>query len=106
MPGPEFGNVARGAIKATPIDCGLFDSGRWSFEARGQEQPFEDPEAYGSKAVRERFTRPMLLRYLSALGIDADTASDYGAALLIQQRLVRVAWRATLDEARAEVLSP
>ena len=24
------------------IDCGIFDSGRWSFEARGTEQPFEE----------------------------------------------------------------
>jgi len=84
------------------IDCGVFDSGRWSFEARGTEQPFEELEAYSSQRVRDRFTRPMLLRYLSALGIDADTMSAYGPALLIQARFVRVSWRATLDEARAE----
>ena len=45
----------------------------------------------------------MLLRYLSALGIDADTISTYGSAVLVQERLVRVSWRATLDEARADV---
>jgi hypothetical protein len=44
----------------------------------------------------------MLLRYLSALGIDADTMSAYGRAVLVQERFVRVSWRATLDEARAE----
>ena len=85
------------------IDCGVFDSGRWSFEARGTEQPFEELDAYGSTRVRERFTRSMLLRYLSALGIDADTISTYGSAVLVQERLVRVSWRATLDEARADV---
>jgi hypothetical protein len=84
------------------IDCGVFDSGRWSFEAYGTEQPFEELEAYESRRVRDRFTRPMLLRYLSALGIDADTMSAYGPALLVQARFVRVSWRATLDEARAE----
>ena len=46
----------------------------------------------------------MLLRYLSAL-VDADTMSAYGPAVLIQARFVRVSWRATLDEARAEVSS-
>ena len=105
-PATQFHLLGRQGEYVRTIDCGLFDSGRWSFEARGREQPFEDLDAYGSKAVRERFTRPTLLRYLSALGIDADTASGYGAAVLIQQRLVRVAWRATLEEARAEVLSP
>jgi hypothetical protein len=44
----------------------------------------------------------MLLRYLSALGIDADTMSAYGPAVLIQTRFVWVRWRAALDEARAE----
>lgn len=84
------------------IDCGVFDSGRWSFEARGTEQPFEELEAYSARRVRDRFTRPMLLRYLSALEIDADTMSSYGPAVLVRQRFVRVSWRATLDEARAE----
>lgn len=84
------------------IDCGVFDSGRWSFEVHGTEQSFEEPDAYNSRRVRDRFTRPMLLRYLSALGIEADRTSSYGLAVLVQARLVRVSWRATLDEARAE----
>jgi hypothetical protein len=87
---------------ARTIDCGVFDSGRWSFEAHGTEQPFEEREAYSSPSVRDRFTRLMLLRYLSALGIEADTMSAYGSAVLIQTRLVWVRRRATLDEARAE----
>jgi hypothetical protein len=84
------------------IDCGVFDSGRWSFEANGPEQPFEEPRAYSSGRVSDRFTRPMLLRYLSALGIEADTMSAYGPAVLVQTRFVWVRWRAALDEARAE----
>jgi hypothetical protein len=87
------------------IDCGVFDSGRWSFEAWGTEQPFEELEAYSSRRVRDRFTRAMLLRYLSALGIDADTTSAYGAAVLVRERLVRVSWRATLDQARADAFA-
>ena len=72
------------------IDCGVFDSGRWSFEAYGTEQPFEELEAYNSRRVHDRFTRPMLLRYLSALGIEADTMSAYGSAVLIHGRFVSV----------------
>ena len=83
------------------IDCGVFDDGRWSFEANGTEQPFEELEAYSSRRVRDRFTRPMLLRYLSALGIESDMMSAYGPAVLVQDRFVWVRWRATLDEARA-----
>ena len=90
---------------ARTIDCGVFDSGRWSFEACGPEQSFEDLEAYGSRRIRDRFTRPMLLRYLSALGIEADRMSAYGPAVLVQHRFVWVRWRASLDEARAEASS-
>src|SRR6266540_4337200 len=68
------------------VDCGVFDSGRWSFEARGTEQPFEELEADSSRRVRDRFTRQMLLRYLSGLGIDADTMSSYGPAVLVKAR--------------------
>jgi hypothetical protein len=105
-PATQFHLLGSRGEHVRTIDCGVFDSGRWSFEAYGREQTFEDLEAYGSKAVRGRFTRAMLLRYLSAVGIEADKASDYGEAVLIRQRLVRVAWRATLDDARAEALSP
>jgi hypothetical protein len=86
------------------IDCGVFDNGRWSFEADGPEQAYEELEAYRSRQVRDRFTRLMLLRYLEALGIEADTPSAYDRATLVQERFVRVSWRAGLDEARAEAL--
>ena len=84
------------------IDCGVFDGGRWSFEARGTEQPFEVLEAYTSRRIADRLTRSMLLRYLSALGIEADAMSAYGPSVLVEARFVRVSWRATLDETRAE----
>ena len=101
-PATQFHLFGSGGDYVRTIDCGVFDSGRWSFEAYGTEQPFEELDAYGSRHVRDRFTRPMLLRYLSALGIDADITSSYGPAVLVQARFVRVGWRATLDEARAE----
>jgi hypothetical protein len=101
-PATQFHLFDSGGDYVRTIDCGVFDDARWSFEARGTEQPFEELEAYGSRRVKDRFTRPMLLRYLSALGIEADRMSAYGPSVLVQARFVRVSWRATLDEARAE----
>jgi hypothetical protein len=47
----------------------------------------------------------MLLRYLAALGIDADEPDFYGEAVLVQDRW-RLArrWRAPLEQARKECL--
>jgi hypothetical protein len=87
------------------IAAGVFDSGRWEFEAWGQLQPFEETEAYEKRLVPDRFDRAMLLRYLAALGIDADEPDFYGEAVLVQDRW-RLArrWRAPLEQARKECL--
>jgi hypothetical protein len=77
--GPE-GEPQEGCVRT--IDCGVFDEGRWRFEAWGEVQPFEEPEAYGARLVRDRFTREMLLRYLAALDIYADDAAWYLSAVL------------------------
>jgi hypothetical protein len=79
------------------------DGGRWTFAARGRPRPYEEVEAYGRKPVCERFTRAMLVRYLAALGIDADDETAFGDALLMdcgpgQPRT------STLAETRAEYL--
>jgi hypothetical protein len=64
------------------VDAGVFDEGRWRFEARGEVQPFEETEAYSNRRIRDRFTREQLLRYLAALGIHADDAAWYREAVL------------------------
>jgi hypothetical protein len=85
------------------IDAGIFDSGRWEFQTFGQPQPFEETEAYEKRLIRDRFDRDMLLRYLAALGIDADEPDFYGEAVLVQERLkLRRPWRAPLEQARKE----
>jgi hypothetical protein len=87
------------------IDAGVFDSGRWEFEMWGEPQPFEETDAYEKRLVRDRFDRAMLLRYLAALGVDADDPDFYGDAVLVQQRgLVLRRWRASLEQARKECL--
>lgn len=45
------------------------DGGRWVFYAYGEPQPFEEPEAYGARIKRDRFTSHMLDRYCRALGL-------------------------------------
>lgn len=57
--------------------------GRWGFEAQGEAQPFEETATYSARLERNRFTRAMLLRYLAALGIDADRPSFYARGVLI-----------------------
>jgi hypothetical protein len=66
------------------IDCGVYDSGRWEFNSWGAVQPFEELDAYSATRIRDRFSRAMLLRYLAALGIDADEPRFYEDAVLVQ----------------------
>ncbi len=60
------------------ITAGIFDSGRWTFELSGTQLSFEEPETYAKPRKRDRFTRPMLTRYLAAAGIDVDDPGIYG----------------------------
>ena len=86
------------------IDVGRFDSGRWEFHASGAVQPFEDTEAYERRRIRDRFTRTMLLDYLSALGIRADEPGFYTSGILATDTgSWSPGWTATLAEARASL---
>lgn len=87
------------------IACGKFDSGRWSFETRGAPQPFEEPERYAARLVRDRFGRAELLRYLARLGLEPDRPEAYGRGLLFEKvwGTPRVT---TLEAYRAEVARP
>ncbi|MBF5041331.1 hypothetical protein FGE12_02960 [Aggregicoccus sp. 17bor-14] len=61
------------------------DGGRWVFTAQGEPQPFEEPEAYKARKVRDRFTAPMLERYARGLGIELFTPEFYeGEAALLE----------------------
>jgi len=65
---------------------GVFnDYGRWSFEFGGTPLPFETPEKYKARRVRDRFTPAMLEDYAAALGIRLFDADFYGPeGMLIQ----------------------
>lgn len=63
-------------------DCA---DGRWSWHESGDPLPFEDPDRYTARRVRDRFDRPTLLSYLRANGIDADSRSFWGQGLVVTQ---------------------
>lgn len=84
------------------VSAGIFDEGRWRFDAWGAEQPFEETAAYTRRPARDRLTRDMLLRYLAALGIDADEPSFYGDGVLFERRAWKRPRTMTLAEARRE----
>jgi len=88
------------------ISAGIYDEGHWRFDTWGAEQPFEESQMYSRRLVRDRFTRQMLLRYLSALGIEADDPAFYGDGVLIENR---ARWRTrtlSIPDARREYAVP
>ena len=54
-----------------------FANGRWEFHESGTALPFESPELYRSKLIKDRFDTEMLKQYLGALGVDAFNPEYY-----------------------------
>lgn len=46
--------------------------GSWKFESRGEMLPFERPEYYQRRFVKDRFNREIMGEYLAQLGIDPE----------------------------------
>ena len=84
------------------VAAGIFDSGRWSFEERGDVQPFEEAERYERARIRERLTREMLVRYLAALTIRVDDPAYYGDGLLLEEQVSYDRHVLTLNQAREQ----
>lgn len=59
------------------------EDGRWSWHEDGQQQAFEVPDRYSARRIRDRLDRPLLVQYLSALGIDIDGVNFVGSGLII-----------------------
>lgn len=53
------------------------DVGGWTFDEGGEVQPFEEPEFYKKRLIRDRFTPEMLERYCRALGIEFNREEFY-----------------------------
>lgn len=77
------------------------DGGRWVWQHLGAEQPFEEPAAYRSRRVRDRFTPEMLRRYGSALAIPLEVGAYGPDALLdLPADVAHTRRRESLREAR------
>lgn len=63
--------------------------------------PFEDPDRYTARRIRDRFDRPMLMSYLRANGIDADERSYWGQGLVIRQSVSAPRRKETAAQLRA-----
>jgi len=102
--GPD-GDLPSGHVRA--IYAGVYDEGTWQFDAFGRVQPWEEPERYEERSLRDRFDRELLLRYLAALGIDADDPASYGESALIQTRAAfRPRTTSVRDEQRRLEIGP
>jgi hypothetical protein len=76
--------------------------GRWRWDASGTPFPFEDLDRYTARRIRDRLDRPLLLRYLTELGIPA--ADDaYGPGVLVTRRMWGRRRTVSLAEMRAEL---
>jgi hypothetical protein len=76
------------------------EDGRWSWYEDGPVQPFERPDAYRVRRIRDRFPRPLLIEYLGALGIAVDEPTAFGPGILVRQRVAWSTRREGLDQAR------
>ena len=59
------------------------EDGRWKWYANGRQQPFEDPHRYSARRIKDRLNRPLLMQYLSALGIETDRSNFVGGGVII-----------------------
>jgi hypothetical protein len=84
------------------VTAGIYDEGRWTFETRGEVQPFEDLAAYGASRIRDRFDRNLLMRYLEALGIHADDPAFFRRGVLIEDLAGYKRWTMDLEQVRKE----
>jgi hypothetical protein len=83
------------SLSATATD------GRWEWYESGTPFAFEETQRYVKRLRRERFDRPLLLRYLSALDIPVEDKA-YGSATLHQMQVSWSSREVTLEEARSD----
>lgn len=84
MVGPN-GTPPLGYVRVVAV---THDGSRWVFDTDGDIQPFETPERYTARRIRDRFNSEMLAEYCAALGLHPFVAEFYGP----QARLVETAF--------------
>jgi hypothetical protein len=61
------------------------EDGRWSWVTSGPLQPFENPERYTARRIKDRFDRALLVEYLAAMNIRVDDPGFYGEGVGLHQ---------------------
>lgn len=93
----NYGNVRFDLFSAEPtgyvdqllraLQVTMDDHDKWVFYAVGPIQPFEQPERYKARRVRDRFTAELLGEYAAAIGVRCFDDRFYGAqGCLIYER--------------------
>lgn len=84
-----------------------FVDGKWTFELAGTQQPFENPEAYKARKIKDRFTEEMLERYCAALGVRPFDPDYYSRkAVLIEWEGVGIQRQTTFGAIQTELRIP
>ena len=63
------------------------DSERWTWDVSGKVQPFERPERYQARRIRDRLTIETMTEYAAALGLrpfDADFYAPDGFGAIVE----------------------
>lgn len=74
-----FGSTPNPVLNYVRTIAAVHDGERWVFETGGNAQPFEQPERYEARRIRDRFTPEMLDKYCAALGIRYFDPTFYGS---------------------------
>jgi hypothetical protein len=80
--GPEVKNHSNTIRSITMMN----DGGKWTFDEIGDRLPFEDPEAYKAKRIRDRFPVELLARYLKQLGLEPFDESFYRSQAMLVEK--------------------
>lgn len=80
------------------------EDGHWSWHESGKPLPFEHPERYTARRIRDRLDRKLLTEYLREIGITVDDEASYSEAALVRQHVSWPTRKQTLAEARASWL--
>jgi len=98
-----FGPIKTNFLNYVRTVSVVFDGTRWVFNANGTEQVFEEPAAYQSRTIRDRFTSEMLDRYCRALGVHAFDPEAYGPdSVLVESEVPLPANVVTMSIAEAQ----
>jgi hypothetical protein len=69
----------------------MLDGNKWQFYQKGEPLPFEKPEYYTKRKIRDRLPNELILSYLKELGWDAESP-DFWRSEQPAHYFERIAW--------------